>query len=321
MRRSEPNPRWSKIGEMPPDWRRRSAQAARASQRGRQKMRARFWQRFRTVTTLLLIAGVFGVSGAAVLTSPALSVRRVEVTGVAPLAPEERQFVQETAQVAPGTNLLRAPAERIARALRMQPWTEDVSVSRRLPNTLEIRLTPRMPAATLETADGSRWEVDSQGQVLRADRAALRLPLIHMATLQTAQPGQRVEHPVLAAALEIAARSSGTNPLPLTKIEIDQNEELCLNMQGDLLIRLGHMEELNGKIELVKRIYAQDRAIGERVAAIDLRCPTALSCTPRKVAENSLSSSSEDTASQSDPDTTGASPGSPRREGEPAGGR
>lgn len=321
MRRSEPNPRWSKIGGMPPDWKRRSAQAARASQRGRQKMRSRFWQRFRTVTTLLLIVGVFGVSGAAVLTSPALSVRRVEVTGVAPLAPEERQFVQETVQIAPGTNLLRAPAERIARALRMQPWTEEVSVSRRLPNTLEIRLTPRIPAAALETADGWRWEVDSQGRVLRTDRAALRLPVIYMATLQTAQPGQRVEHPALAAALEIVARSSGTNPLPLTKIEIDQNEELCLNMQGDVLIRLGHTEELNGKIELVKRIYAQDRAIGERVAAIDLRCPNAFSCTPRKAAANSPTSSSEDTASQSDPDTTGASPGSPRREGEPAGGR
>jgi cell division septal protein FtsQ len=306
---------------MPPDWKRRSTQAARASQRGRQKLRSRFWQRFRNVTTLLLTAGVFVVSGAAVLTSPALQVKRVEVTGVAPLSAEERRIAKEAAKIAPGTNLLLAPTQRIARSLRQQPWTDAVSISRRLPDTLEVRLTPRVPAVTLETADGRRWEVDSHGQVIRADRAVLQLPVIQMATLESTLPGHQVDHPVLQSALDIVARCAGANPLPLTKIEIDQNEELCLNMQGDVLIRLGRTEELNGKIELVRRIYTQDRAIGERVAAMDLRYPNAFSCTPRKAAADSPTSLSRDAASQSDPETTGASPGSPRREGEPAGGR
>jgi cell division septal protein FtsQ len=321
MRRSEPNPKWSKIGGMPPDWKRRSAQAARTSQRGKQRIRSRFWQKFRAVTTILLAAGVFGVSIAAILTSPALNVKRVEVSGIAPLAPEETLIVQKMAQVAPRTNLFRAPAGKIARELIQQPWVGEVSVSRHLPDTLEIRLTPRIPAAALETADGRRWEVDARGQVLRADRAVLRLPVIYMATLASAQPGQRVEHPALASALDIVARGSGANLLPLTKIEIDQNEELCLNMQGDVLIRLGHTDELNGKLELVRRIYEQDRAIGEKVAAMDLRCPNAFACTPRKAVANSPAFSQKSALSQSNPDSTGASPGSPRREGEPAGGR
>src|SRR5689334_4799474 len=82
----------------------------------RRRMRGTAWA---TGLATLVMALVF------LFSSPVLAVRHVLVKGLASLTAEEAAQVQEAVKLPPHTNLIRAPAGRIAASLRKLPWVAD----------------------------------------------------------------------------------------------------------------------------------------------------------------------------------------------------
>lgn len=77
------------------------------------------------------------------------------------------------------------------------PWVQAASISRKLPGTLTIDITEHTPKARFEKADGSRWVLGAEGQLIApTDKRFKELPLV------TGQGGAE-EYPDLMAKIKV----------------------------------------------------------------------------------------------------------------------
>ena len=73
-----------------------------------------------------------------------------------------------------GDNLIALPAGRVSAAIRAQlPYVEGVAIQRAYPDGLIIRVTERVAAASVASAEG-RWLISAQGKLLEKDNGSIR---------------------------------------------------------------------------------------------------------------------------------------------------
>lgn len=89
------------------------------------------------------------------------AITNVEITGIVH-AP--RAAIEATARSYQGANLFRLELDGVRARLRREPWIESVAVEKKLPDTLQIAITERKPAALVAAKDGLRY-VDRNGVV------------------------------------------------------------------------------------------------------------------------------------------------------------
>lgn len=103
-------------------------------------------------------------------------VRHVEVTGIhrSPSLP-----VYAAALEGPTNSMLLVDLDSVRDRLRALPWVADASVSRRLPDTLRIDVTERVPVA-LWQYQHRLWAIDRTGRVLSSEHLEryAKLPLV-----------------------------------------------------------------------------------------------------------------------------------------------
>lgn len=266
------------------------------------------------------VIGLLGITflvecGAAVLTSPALCVRKVKIAGVSGLRAQEVQRTLSLARVPLQSNVVCFPTERLAHSLQSLPWVAQALVRRRLPDTLEVQLTPRIPIAILITSEG-KWEVDAAGVPIRTAQSGGKGPQILLQTPAKIIPGTPIDIPGLAGAVTIAVNNLGPEQLPITEIQVDQNADLCLNMRDGVQIKLGPVDDLEDKLALVRRIYEGAPGIGEQVQVVDVRCPDAPACILRTAVAAAPQSARREAAREAKVDSLGAFGGSTRGSGE-----
>jgi cell division septal protein FtsQ len=223
-------------------------------------------------------------------------VRQVKVSGLSQLTPEEAAVTQASAVIPPHSNIIRARFEKTVRALSSLPWVASVTPHKHYPAGVEFAIIPRQ-AVALVTGAGGRWEVDGAGIAIRTARAGTRLPEITVPDTSGVHPGARIDVPGVSVALSAVSLAHGSKPVPIVKIEVDQNADICLNMKDNVAIRLGAAEDIGAKLALVHRIYNDKPDIGTLVQSIDLRSPESPSCVPRAAAKDS----SPDAVAQSQP--------------------
>ena len=216
--------------------------------------------------------------------SPFFYIRYIRVIGLHDITSSEAKQIVALMQIPSGINLFLAPASRLTGEINHFPFVSSVNISRRFPDRLEVTVTPRLPGATLSTANGS-YEVDAGGMVIRSSRGKTPL-IIHDARSTAVKTGSLINEPTLIASLLILNQCTVLNPDQLTKIEVDQNADICLNMKDSLVIRFGQSEDLSAKMVLLRHIFVADPGIAGEVESIDLRCPEAPSCTPRVAVGN-----------------------------------
>lgn len=132
------------------------------------RKKPRRWPR-RTIAAVLF-AGALGGAGR-FLSGPLFSVRRFEIAGNERARTEDLLRTLETWR---GRNLVMLDLGPIAERLAGEPWVERVTLSKRFPDGLSIRVTERRPVALFR--DGARllW-LDAKGRTIapydaRADR-------------------------------------------------------------------------------------------------------------------------------------------------------
>ena len=128
---------------------------------------------------------------------------------------------------------------------------------------------------------GQDWEIDCSGTLIRPLRPGANLPLVSCAVVSDLRAGHRVDTVGLAGALKVISDCKPRGGVRITKIDVDQSGELCLNMSDNVAIRLGQEEALPTKIDYIQRIYDDKPGIGSEVASIDLRWPESPSCVLR----------------------------------------
>ena len=235
---------------------------------------------------LVVLSLLFCVEGtAAVFTSPWLQVHRVELRGVAGLMPEEIGTAQTKLALPAQTNFFQVPTGAFAAKLRALPFVQNVTLTRRFPDTLEAKLMIRQPIAIVEV-DGQPFEVDPTGVAIRAARPELAARLPHIAAptgtaLSLGGVSGNVSVNTAVGVIEQLASPTDSTKIGVAKIDIDSNGNLCLNMSDKMKVFLGSPDEMPEKVDKLRRLYRDAPDVATRLAEVNLTVPQYPACILR----------------------------------------
>ncbi len=135
--------------------------------------------------------------------NPKFNLNIINVSSDGRLTPE---FFCERAGLKTGTNLFSINVADVRKKIEEVPLVESVTIDRKLPDTLNIKVIERVAMAQI------RWSpralpflVDRYGVVLPMTRSGQSLPLIEGPNLKNIRPGDRKDSPGIRQCLDILA--------------------------------------------------------------------------------------------------------------------
>ena len=220
-------------------------------------------RRLRWFTVLGLgVAGIILVL--LLLTSPLLSVRKVEVEGVVYANPE---LVASIVDSINGEPILTVDLDAAEEKLLMIPWVRQARVSMHLPSRVTIEVVERAPIAFFRSVDGFNRVIDRDGRVLdviEGDPVDFT-PII--GTGPNLSAGQNTEQPFLGAAELINALPSELRSRLLT-VTVSPEGEVSLALTNDVEVLFGRPDDFQAK--LVGVVNEIKRQGSRRYAIIDV---------------------------------------------------
>lgn len=225
---------------------------------------------FRSRGFTLALALFVGLLGAyAVLQSPLFSLQTVELAGARRLTSDD--VLLETG-IRPGTHLFSIDLRRAARLLEQHPLIEGVSLRRRIPSTLVVRVEERTPVAYL-ALEGSLWMIDAGAiPVLQAPAPVEPLPLITLGIPVRVEPGVPIDLPPLLSALEFTGALPPDALALLSEVHVS-GDGLTAFTRDAIVIDLGAGEAAEEKATVFGGLLDQLRDRNVPVSRIDLRHP------------------------------------------------
>ena len=220
-------------------------------------------RRLRWFTVLGLgVAGIILVL--LLLTSPLLSVRKVEVEGVVYANPE---LVASIVDSINGEPILTVDLDAAEEKLLMIPWVRQARVSMHLPSRVTIEVVERTPIAFFRSVDGFNRVIDRDGRVLdviEGDPVDFT-PII--GTGPNLSAGQNTEQPFLGAAELINALPSELRSR-LLRVTVSPEGEVSLALTNDVEVLFGRPDDFQAK--LVGVVNEIKRQGSRRYAIIDV---------------------------------------------------
>lgn len=227
---------------------------ARDEERMRRRFARRQWARrwgvWRPLLGAVGLAAVIGLGVWAVWFSTLLGVDRVEVTGLDHLKAAQ---VLEVAGVEKGTPLVDVDTATVERRVRALAPVLEVSVTRRLPGTVNVDVTEREAVAI--TVLAGRWNgVDAEGVIFRQYAKMPRgLPRLRMV-------GQ-VDPEVLREGALVVASLPEALAADVRRVEVETVDHITLVMRGGRTVLWGSGEDSADKAAvLAALVKASDDA-------------------------------------------------------------
>ena len=167
------------------------------------RRRGRFSGLYKVLSVLLVVAAV--VLACVVF----FRVNDLEVTGNVRYTAEE---IIEASGIEIGDNLVALSRSRVSAAICTKlPYVENVNIKKVLPDGVVLKVSERVAAASVETAEG-RWLISAQGKMLEKDSGGIRAMVINGLT--------------------------AVGPYPGGMIQVDEEEKLTLSYVEELLTQL-----------------------------------------------------------------------------------
>jgi len=171
-----------------------------------------------------------------------------------------------------GRTLLTVNARSLHRALASLPAVSSITVERRWPHTLVVRIAESQPVALAQAA-GERWLLDLQGTVIGPAPLADSYPILSCPSLteRSLRPGLSLRDERLLQALKVAGRARALHLWPLQRIDVDQYGGITCVSQEGVEIRCGAPTRLDTKLRLAATVLASRRE--EPPAVVDVADP------------------------------------------------
>ncbi len=178
-----------------------------------------------------------------------------------------------------GRNIWMVDLNALADALHtQQPAAKAIQVQRRLPDTIQITVLPRVPVAQvrLEGQPAPWFLVDADGFILPEGTALPQERLVQLIGFSRGalRPGRLHDDPRLQVALRVRARLK-RSPAVISRlaqgINVADPEQIRLLLAGDMEVRCGAERDLDAQLE---RLRGALKAIAHQsmsVAYIDVR--------------------------------------------------
>lgn len=187
---------------------------------------------------LILVAaalwtGLVGAGRALYSRNPRFTVRRVEIRGGSETA---QRLIREYTGIREGTNLFAFSIAKIHRRVLSRAFAfRRLDIVRRLPDTVEIEVTERIPLARLD----SPWNLvaDAEGVVFCPLGRASHLPVLRGVPRSRLEPGRYLDGMSLAALHLLEACEDPSVGLDAKEVRVDASDRLTLivtTAKGDL---------------------------------------------------------------------------------------
>ena len=193
--------------------------------------------------------------------------RQVTVTGAKPKV--AKQVAAAARQLVAGRSLLAVDPGLLARQLAALPTVRSVTVLRRFPHGLRIRVTAEVPVAVVSTGSG-RFVLAASGRVLGpVDRTSASLPELGQVAGAVPRPGGTATGAGLADQLAVAAALHGTR---ISAIGISADGIAAI--AGKTTLRLGDVSDLGRKLRLARAVLRASRSGGAQPPSyVDVSVP------------------------------------------------
>ncbi len=214
-------------------------------------------RRLAVVVTVVAVV-VLAVAAVAVLHSPMLSVRRVQVEG--PHGGTPTVAIVRAARLGGHPPLVDVDTAAVAARVESLPFVRTARVTRSWPSTVLIAVTARVPSLVMAVPGGGWAELDRSGRVLA--RVPSRPPGLALLTVERA--GGTLAPPAVGASVATAARAgvevAATLP-PAFSAQVTAVTELAagtvdLTLSSGLTVVLGTAADLHAKYVDVASIIA-----------------------------------------------------------------
>jgi cell division septal protein FtsQ len=183
------------------------------------------------------------------------------------------EHVRQFAHIEEGMNLFAVDLQQVRDSLAAVPLVADVEVRRRLPDTLEVRISERVAIARLgDESTGYPMAMDREGVVLGPGAVSAHLPFISGFRMAGLRPGVQVDHPAVKTALEIVELCDTpqySRFLKVARIDVGGTDHLDLRLaQGERVLM--PKANLPYKIEKLCDIIKMSADMGQAVASVDM---------------------------------------------------
>jgi cell division protein FtsQ len=198
----------------------------------------------------------------AFLRSPVFAAHDITVGGEHRLT---QQRVLRIAGITEGQNVVTFDAGEARRRLEADPWVASAEVTKRLPDTIAVRITERVPVGAIETHLG--WEVvAADGVILQTPSRRPRLP-----TITATIPGDDV---VTLGARLLGAMDPGLRS-EVGSLTVGVDGLVRLVLRGGVSVAYGGADEAVEKAQALAAVLSWTERQHAHVQVIDVSVPGA----------------------------------------------
>lgn len=222
-----------------------------------QKKRRRRKRRRGPGILLILIAAIIIIASIIAAITIFFKIRVIEVSGETRY---EESYIIEAAQIEKGGNMfVFNKFSAISRIFSACPYLDEISIRRRLPDTVEILVTEHTPVASIH--DGNYWYlISADGKILEKSgwNAAEGYCMVTGLKLKTAEVGKYAvfsdedKRKPFFTVLNTAINSDILNDIG--EINIERFFEIEFTYQDRFLVKIGTSEELDYKIRILDSV-------------------------------------------------------------------
>ena len=204
---------------------------------------------------------------------PVFQVQTITVTGNDALSTEK---VIALSGIEQGDNLFWCHGGTAKKQLRHNPFVENVSIRRALPDELIIQVTERKSVGYIVTSDGY-VQVGEDGRMLAIQQSLsdYKLPVISGVGLnELPELGGIIRNEKLKQALEILQSCDATLLDNIAELNVGQEYYILLYTNQQLEVRLGGLENMEQRLKDLNKILKE--VVGTKIASdqilyIDMR--------------------------------------------------
>ncbi len=184
----------------------------------------------------------------------------------------ETDEILKAGEISQGMNIFLVKESNLATKISKQlPSVGEIEVSRELPDTVVIKITERVPAGYVLTADGF-WIIDSQGVIMDySEEPRMDYPFITGIEGSKVIPGSPIDCPARVKALQNFFGSwPGESGLEVEALDLYESHNLIIYTKDGFEIWFGEGDAMEQKIRLVRESLPYIDPSTE--ARLDVRC-------------------------------------------------
>lgn len=219
---------------------------------------------------IIMLALGFGLAQ-----SSLFNIRTIEVEGISHLTREE---VVELSGLTLGEHIYAANIDKAQNMIASNFWVQQTEVRRKLPSTIVITVTERVPAAAITTADGL-YIVDSAGVLLMKQKLLDGLSVLAVSGISNIDKdtwlGTQIKNDALDDALALIRQMDEASAAVIAEIDVSDRQRIIAHTTYGVDIYLGDKSDFVNKYALAMKILQNESQKGlvESVDYIDVALP------------------------------------------------